>query len=164
MPRRLLHSLALALTGGLALVAVAVPPKDPTTVPEKPNVDADKARAAVTVPKGMTVELWAAEPLMANPVAVCFDEQGRAYVAETTRFANGVPDTRNYMYWLDEDIGSRSVEDRLKMYENNNAPLDEAFEPLLPLHQANTSLDDNTVRFLYPFFLLLHIRKEEKCN
>lgn len=53
---------------------------------------------------------------------------------------------------------------RLKMYEHNNAPLDEAFEPLLPLHQANTSLDDNTVRFLYPFFLLLHIRKEEKCN
>lgn len=119
MPRRLLHSLALALSGGLAFVAVAVPPKDPTTVPSTPNADADKALKAITVPKGMTAELWAAEPLMANPVAFCFDEQGRAYVAETTRFANGVPDTRNYMYWLDEDIGSRSVEDRLKMYEKH---------------------------------------------
>lgn len=118
MPRRFRLSLALLL-GGLTLFAVAVPPKDPTTLPEKPNVDADKARAAVTVPNGMTVEVWAAEPLMANPVAFCFDEKGRAYVAETTRFANGVPDTRNYMYWLDEDIGSRSVEDRLKMYDKH---------------------------------------------
>ncbi len=119
MSRRLLHHLTLALTGGLALVAVAVPPKDPTTLPEKPNVDADKALKAVTVPKGMTTELWAAEPLMANPVSFCFDEKGRAYVAETTRFEKGVPDTRSHMYWLDEDIDSRSVEDRLKMYEKH---------------------------------------------
>ncbi len=119
MSRRLLHSLALALTGGLALFVFAVPPKDPTTLPEKPNTDADKALKAISVPKGMSVELWAAEPLMANPVAFCFDEQGRAYVAETTRFEKGVPDTRSHMYWLDEDIGSRSVEDRLKMYEKH---------------------------------------------
>ncbi|MCU0703500.1 MAG: c-type cytochrome, partial [Fimbriiglobus sp.] len=118
MPRRFRLSLALLL-GGLTLVAVAVPPKDPTTKPNTPNVDADKALKAITVPKGMTAELWAAEPLMANPVAFCFDEKGRAYVAETTRFDKGVPDTRGHMYWLDEDVGSRSVEDRLKMYEKH---------------------------------------------
>lgn len=119
MPRRSRLLLALPPVGLLTLLALAVPPNDPTTLPEKPNVDADKARAAITVPKGMTVELWAAEPLMANPVAFCFDEKGRAYVAETTRFEKGVPDTRGHMYWLDEDIGSRSVEDRLKMYEKH---------------------------------------------
>ena len=119
MPRRSLHLLALPLVGGLALLASAVPPKDPTTLPEKPNADADKALKAITVPKGMAVEVWAAEPLLMNPVAFCFDETGRAYVAETTRFAKGVPDTRDHMYWLDEDVGSRSVEDRLKMYEKH---------------------------------------------
>lgn len=116
MPRRFRLPLALPLVGGVALLALAVPPKDPTTLPETPNTDAQKALKAITVPKGMTAELWAAEPLMANPVSFCFDEKGRAYVAETTRFAKGVPDTRDHMYWLDEDIGSRSVEDRLTMY------------------------------------------------
>lgn len=116
MLRRFRLLLALPLVGGVAFLATAVPPKDPTTLPETPNTDAQKALKAITVPKGMTAELWAAEPLMANPVAFCFDEKGRAYVAETTRFDKGVPDTRGHMYWLDEDIGSRSVEDRLAMY------------------------------------------------
>ncbi len=118
MPRRLLL-LALPLAGLFALLAVAVPPKDPTEKPADPNKDAEKALKAITVPKGMTAELWAAEPLLANPVSFCFDNQGRAYVAETTRFDKGVPDTRGHMYWVDEDIGARSVEDRLKMYEKH---------------------------------------------
>ena len=117
MPRRFLFALPLA--GLVSLLAFAVPPKDPTEKPADPNTDAEKAVKAVTVPKGMTAELWAAEPLMMNPVSFCFDNQGRAYVAETTRFDKGVPDTRGHMYWLDEDIGSRSVEDRLKMYEKH---------------------------------------------
>jgi quinoprotein glucose dehydrogenase len=29
---------------------------------------------------GLKVDLWAAEPMLANPVAFCFDEKGRAYV------------------------------------------------------------------------------------
>src|SRR5207253_1131548 len=66
--------------------------------------------------KGLKVSVWAAEPLMANPVAFCFDERGRAYVAETTRFDHGVPDTRGHMYWLDDDLACRSVADRVAMY------------------------------------------------
>jgi quinoprotein glucose dehydrogenase len=113
MPRTILSVTAIVIL--LSTFALAVPP-DANKDPVKANIDAEKARAAVGVPAGMTVELWAAEPLMANPVAFCFDEKGRAYVAETTRVNNGVPDTRGHMYWLDEDIGSRSVADRLKMY------------------------------------------------
>ena len=62
-----------------------------------PNPDAEKAAKRATVPPGMTVSLWAAEPLLANPVAITFDEQGRCYIAETTRFNHGVPDTRGHM-------------------------------------------------------------------
>lgn len=81
--------------------------------------EAELAASRVTVPTGMVATLWAAEPLLANPVAMAFDEQGRAYIVETTRFKNGVPDTRDHMQWLDEDLACRSVDDRLAMYRRH---------------------------------------------
>lgn len=69
--------------------------------------------------KGLKVQLWAEEPLLANPVAFCFDEQGRAFIAETTRFGRGVPDTRSHMYWLEEDLANRTIEDLLAMYKKH---------------------------------------------
>jgi len=103
----------------LAVALVFAVPPDASKDPVKANTDAEKARAAVSAPAGMKVEVWAAEPLMANPVAFTMDEKGRAYVCETTRFGKGVPDTRGFMYWMEEDIAARSVEDRLKMYEKH---------------------------------------------
>ena len=112
-----------ALLGSLLILFIltgfAVPPMNPDAQPSKDNPDANGAAKRATVAGGLKATVWAAEPLMANPVSFCFDGQGRAYVAETTRFEHGVPDTRGHMYWLDEDIGSRSVEDRLKMYEKH---------------------------------------------
>ena len=111
------------LLGSLLILFVmtgsAVPPMNPDAQPSKDNPDANGAAKRATVAGDLKATVWAAEPLMANPVSFCFDGQGRAYVAETTRFEHGVPDTRGHMYWLDEDIGSRSVEDRLKMYEKH---------------------------------------------
>ena len=57
--------------------------------------------------------------MMANPVAFCFDEKGRVFVAETTRFEKGVPDTRAHMQWLDEDLANRSIDDLLAMYKKH---------------------------------------------
>ncbi len=65
------------------------------------------------VPAGFKVDLWAAEPLLANPVAFNFDEKGRAYVCETFRLNAGVDDIRQLMDWLDEELASRSADDRL---------------------------------------------------
>src|SRR6266581_2465543 len=65
------------------------------------------------VPTGLKVDLWAAEPLLANPVAFNFDEKGRAYVCETFRLNVGVDDIRQLMDWLDEELASRSADDRL---------------------------------------------------
>ena len=106
----------LALT---VLTGFAVPPMSPDAQSSKDNPDANGAAQRATVAGGLKATVWAAEPLMANPVSFCFDGRGRAYVAETTRFEHGVPDTRGHMYWLDEDIGSRSIADRLKMYEKH---------------------------------------------
>lgn len=68
------------------------------------------------VPEGFSVRPWAAEPMLANPVAFAVDDRGRVYVAETFRHGQGVTDTRGHMYWLDDDLASTSVEDRVAMY------------------------------------------------
>ncbi len=115
MPRR---STAALLFGLFALSLSQLPavPPDADKKTKAAALEAGDAAKRATVAGGLTATVWAHEPQMANPVSFCFDGKGRAYVAETTRFAKGVPDTRNHMYWVDEDIGSRSVEDRVKMY------------------------------------------------
>lgn len=114
------HFVALPFIALLAsLAATAVPPEDPKA-PPPPKGSPGEALLAVQVDPKLKVTVWAAEPLMMNPVAFCFDEKGRAYVAETTRFEKGVPDTRAHMKWLDEDLAARTVDDRLKMYAKHN--------------------------------------------
>ena len=75
--------------------------------------EAQRQIATFRVPAGMKVELFAAEPDMANPVAFCFDEKGRVYVAETYRIRHGAEDNRWHMYWLDDDLAARTVDDRV---------------------------------------------------
>ena len=54
--------------------------------PLRPASDAgERAIQRMKVPAGLKISLWAAEPMLANPVAFCFDEKGRFYVAETFR-------------------------------------------------------------------------------
>ncbi len=79
----------------------------------------DEAKLAIRgfqVSPGFTAELVAAEPNLANPVAFCFDEQGRIYVAETFRQSKGVEDNRGHMNWLEDDLALETVEQRDAMY------------------------------------------------
>jgi quinoprotein glucose dehydrogenase len=83
----------------------------------KASDEGQKAIRSFRVPAGLKVELFAAEPLLANPVAFCIDERGVAYVAETFRYGEGVTDTREHMDWLDDDLACRTVADRVAMYK-----------------------------------------------
>ena len=76
----------------------------------------DAASRAVVAEKGMKVEVWAAEPLLENPVCFAFDEKGRCFVVETHRLTDGVPDTRGKP-WLDDDLACRTVADRVALYK-----------------------------------------------
>ena len=72
------------------------------------------------MPAGLKAEVFAAEPLLANPVAFCFDEQGRAYVAETFRLHRGVTDNRSHPpVWTDDDLAARTVADRIALYKKH---------------------------------------------
>ncbi len=64
---------------------------------------------------GLKVELFAAEPMLANPVAFSQDEKGRWYIAESYRQEKGIEDNRGHMDWLADDIAARTTDDRLAM-------------------------------------------------
>ena len=108
------------LTFWFVLSSLAAQAQPESSRPEKPSyfvaAASNEGQLAIKrfeVPPGLKVDLWAAEPLLANPVAFTFDERGRAYVCESFRIKAGVQDIRNNMDWLDEELASRSVDDRL---------------------------------------------------
>ena len=75
--------------------------------------DGEMAIKKFRLASGLQAELWAAEPLTANIVAFNFDDQGKCYVVETFRHSDGVTDIRSHMDWLDEELASQSVEERV---------------------------------------------------
>ncbi len=82
----------------------------------------DEAAIAMTrfrLPPGFRASLWAAEPMLANPVAIDFDVRGRLFVAETYRYGSSVLDIRRYMGMLEDDLASRTIEDRLEVVRRN---------------------------------------------
>jgi quinoprotein glucose dehydrogenase len=94
---------------------------DPAAKPYTPKIapasdEALRALKTIRVPEGFTIDLFAAEPMLANPVAFGFDERGRVFVVETFRHTDGVTDTREHMNWLNDDLACRTVEDRIAMY------------------------------------------------
>ena len=90
----------------------------PSTPPEEPKIaeasnEGEQALAGFRIPAGLKGELWAAEPMLANPVAFCFDNRGRIFVCETFRQKRGIEDNRDHAHWLDDDLAAQTVEDRL---------------------------------------------------
>jgi quinoprotein glucose dehydrogenase len=81
--------------------------------------EGQKAIVRIRVPAGFQVNLWAAEPLLANPVAFSIDEQGHIYVAETFRQLKGVEDNRDHADWVDEDLAAMTVADRLAFFRRH---------------------------------------------
>ena len=74
------------------------------------------------LPPGLTVSLWAAEPMLANPVAFNFDEKGRAFVAETYRYRSSVLDIRDYMWILEDELANRTQDDFRAMITRRFGP------------------------------------------
>src|SRR5258708_13365594 len=121
----LFGALPMVLLGAVRAPAAEVIPSGPNTAPQlaPASDEGERAIKRFRVPKGFKVELFAAEPLLANPVCFSIDEKGRFYVAETFRLHDGVTDIRGHMNWLDDDLACKSVEDRvamLKKFEGKN--------------------------------------------
>ncbi|TWT40732.1 HEAT repeat protein [Thalassoglobus neptunius] len=81
-----------------------------------PSTEGELALEGFVYPSELEVKLWAAEPMLANPVAFGIDETGGLYICETFRQQKGVEDNRSHMNWLADDLSLTSVDERLEMF------------------------------------------------
>lgn len=88
------------------------PPKD---TPEAASKNLAKAK----IPGGFKADIWASEPLLANPVAFCFDGRGRMFVSETHRYRTSVLDIRHYMFMLEDDLANRNQDQWVAAIKKN---------------------------------------------
>ena len=79
----------------------------------------EKQARKMQVPEGFSLGLFAAEPLLANPVAFTIDEKGVMYVAESYRYRTSALDIRHYMFMLEDDLACRTTEDRIASIKKN---------------------------------------------
>ncbi|MEP6662452.1 MAG: PVC-type heme-binding CxxCH protein, partial [Verrucomicrobiota bacterium] len=107
------------LLGWLCFTATAaeIPDQKPKT-PAPPFVAPASDEAEMAIKKfkpapGFKIDLFAAEPMFANPVCFSIDEKGRIYVAETFRLGDGVLDIRGHMNWLNEELASKTTAEHL---------------------------------------------------
>jgi quinoprotein glucose dehydrogenase len=107
--------LLVTLCAALLAAAGGAVPKPYNPRVEAASEEGRRALARIQVPRGLEVDLWAAEPMLANPVVFCVDHKNRFYVAETFRLHSGVTDIRRHMDWLDDDLACRTVDDRLAL-------------------------------------------------
>lgn len=91
---------------------------DKTPVPKTPRIEAASGEGEAAIkqfryPEGLVCDLFAAEPDVANVVAIHRDFQGRMFVCETFRQENGVEDNRSHGHWMDEELAAQTVQDRI---------------------------------------------------
>ena len=107
-----IFTLALLGVNGAAVAQHPAPAPNPPQIAEA-SEDAANAMQLFQLPAGVTGEVYAAEPLMANPVAIDVDLSNRVLVCETYRQGKGVEDNRSHGHWLDDDLAAQTVEDRI---------------------------------------------------
>ncbi len=78
-----------------------------------------RAISGFRIPDGMKMGVFAAEPQLSGPVAICVDDRGRVFVAEEYRFNRGTEENRTRPFLLDVDLQIDSLEQRLGAFEKH---------------------------------------------
>ncbi len=115
----------LAWWAGLSWLGTAVMPLSAADAPAplEPTVaeasdEAAEAMAGIRIPEGWKIELFAAEPNVANIVAFDIDNQGRLFVCESYRQSLGVTDNRAHdEAWTLADLAAKTVQDRIDYHK-----------------------------------------------
>ena len=77
-----------------------------------------ESMAGIRIPTGWEIQLYAAEPEIANVVAFDIDNRGRIYVCETFRQNRGVTDNRAHDdEWVLADLAAQTVQDRIDYHK-----------------------------------------------
>ncbi|YCM46215.1 PVC-type heme-binding CxxCH protein [Verrucomicrobiaceae bacterium 227] len=73
-------------------------------------------------PKSLEFTKWTPNFQVPDPVAISFDEQGRAYVTQTQRRKANDLDIRNNRDWIPNDLSFQSPDDKRAFYRQNFTP------------------------------------------
>ena len=98
-----------------------------------------RSQVSLDLADGLDMTLWASEDLMADPVALSMDNQGRAWVAITHRSNNSEFDIRPYPHWLTDSIAMESNEDRREFLHKTFAADKNLTEKDVPDRNAYTT-------------------------
>ena len=118
-------ALLLASTAAAGIAAEPAGPKTPARLEESPQRKpmADglpplEAAEAMSAPAGFSVKLLAAEPDVRQPIAFCFDDRGRLWVAECYAYPKKVPaDQARDRILIFEDTDGDHVLDSRKVFK-----------------------------------------------
>ena len=108
--------------GGSPGTTPSASPAAPQDSPYRPPLAAasdegQRALAGMQLEAGWKAALWAAEPLLGNPVVFSVENPASILVCETWRQADkGVPDNRDHPQWLNDDLAAQTVADREAYY------------------------------------------------
>ena len=102
-----------------ALAFPASPDSPDWPEPETPALrsasdEGQEAIAQIKFPDSLECKLFAAEPDVANIVALHRDFKGRMFVCETYRQDKGVEDNRAHQNWMDDELAAQTVADRIR--------------------------------------------------
>ena len=110
----------LALQSGSSHAAEETTPEPAIPIIAAASQEGEIALRGFQVERGLVGQLFAAEPLLANPVSLAIDERGRVYVCESFRQNAGVTDNRGHdQAWLDDDLAARTVADRVAYHRKH---------------------------------------------
>lgn len=95
-----------------------------TLSPSEAAQRADSLQDAVPIQlaDGLTIGLWASEPLVADPIALAIDDHGRTYFTRSQRMGQSEFDIRGYEHWMTPSISWQTVEDRRAFLRETFSP------------------------------------------
>ena len=101
----------------LVIGACAVLAQEPKTS-NAPFLKPAEAVAKMSIPEGFDVSIFAAEPDIAEPIAFCFDDRGRMWVAENLNYRTRRNHTNDQVSRIQifEDTDGDGVFDKKKMF------------------------------------------------
>ena len=88
----------------------------------KNKADSIRGLLDVTLASDLELSLWASEELVADPIALYIDDQGRAFYSKTNRQDNSEFDIRGHQDWMIKSISFKTVEDRRAFLRKELSP------------------------------------------
>lgn len=115
-----LSSMSLRLLVSLSLLSTAVQASQPKSTADLPDPNPEVQKAGFVVPEGIEVSLWAQEPMIAKPVQMNWDAQGRLWVVSSTTYPQIKPGdgTKDQVVVL-EDTDHNGKADKSTVFAEN---------------------------------------------